>query len=100
MISITFYITRLCAYMRIFTVFVHGTYHNMEIFCQKKFAIRLIYDTTTTKYKVSFFYFKKFSQTLFEFLSYFPFLPPPPTGLVSHFFSDLSRNNIQKIQIY
>ena len=66
MISITFYITRFCAYMRIFTVFVHETYHNMEIFCQKKFAIRLIYETTTPKYKVSLFYLKNFSQTFFE----------------------------------
>ena len=56
----------------------------MGIFYKKKFAIRLIYDTTTTIYKVSLFYFKKISQTFFEILSYFAFLPP--TGLVSQFF--------------
>jgi hypothetical protein len=37
------------------------------------------------------FYFKKFSQSFFETLSYLHFLPPPPTGLVSQFFSDPSR---------
>jgi len=41
----------------------------------------------TSQYEqVSLFYFKKFSQTFFETLSYFPFLPPPPTGLVSQIF--------------
>ena len=73
-----------CVYL--LYIFVHVTYYNMEIFCEKKFAIRLIYDTTITKYKVSLFYFKKFSQTFFEIFSYFPLLPPPPTGLVSQIF--------------
>jgi hypothetical protein len=45
-----------------------------------------LYDTTTTKYQVSLFYFKKFSQIFFEIFSYFPFLPPPPTGLVSQIY--------------
>ena len=41
---------------------------------------------TTTKSKVYLFYFKKISQTFFEILSYFAFLPPPPTELVSQIF--------------
>jgi len=44
---------------------------------QRKFA---------SKYKFSVFCFKKFSQTFFEIFSYFPFLPPPPTGYVSQIF--------------
>jgi len=44
-------------------------------------SIKKIYDTTTTKYKVSLFYIQKFSQTFFETLSYFPFLPPPKTQI-------------------
>ena len=78
-----------CVYL--LYIFVDVTYYNMEIFCQKKFAVRLIYDTTTTKNKVSLFYFKKFSQNFKEILNYFAFLTPPPTGLVSQiFFSVLS----------
>ena len=76
----------------------------MEIFYQKNFARRLIYDTKSTKYKVSLFYIKKFSQTFFEILSYLAF-SPPPTGLVSNFFltppdstpkSSFSHNKVQK----
>ena len=76
--------------MRIFTyIFLDVTSYPMEIFCQKKFAVRLIYDTT--KNKVSLFYFKKFSKNFKEILNYFAFLTPPLTGLVSQiFFSVLS----------
>jgi len=43
-------------------------------FLQKKLAMSIIYDATTTKYKVSLFFFKV-QQTFFEILSYFSFLP-------------------------
>jgi hypothetical protein len=53
---------------------------------QRKFA---------SKYKVSLFYFKKFNQIFFEIFSYFPFLPPPPTGLVSQIFFLSPPGNIK-----
>ena len=57
----------------------------------KKFAIRLIY-MIRPQPNTKFICFILKSQTFFETLSYFPFIPPPPTGSVSQtFISDSSR---------
>jgi len=63
----------------------------MRIFCKKKFAISIIYDTTTTKYKVSLFCYIKFSQTFFEISTFLPLFTTTTNVLVSQIFFDPSR---------
>jgi hypothetical protein len=52
---------------RFYCIFVDETHYNMEIFCQKKFAVRLIYDTTTTKYKFLCFILKSSAKLSLKF---------------------------------
>jgi len=68
----------------------------MRIFWKKKFAISIIYDTTT-KYKVSLFCYIKFSQTFFEIYPFLPLFTTTTNGLVSQiFFFDPSGSNSLK----
>jgi len=44
------------------------------VFLQKKFTINIIYDMTTTKYKVSLFLIIKRQQTFFAIMGFYAFL--------------------------
>jgi hypothetical protein len=64
-------------------------------FSAKKFAARLIYDTTATKHKVSLCYFRKLIQTFFEILSHFVFFTTTTNRVrVTNFFFDPSRYDV------